>query len=73
MGRRPKAVISTEPPKPQNKLICTVCGKEFKISGDTKYIINGGFTCSWKCFYKEARRQDAERERNGKGNKRGKR
>lgn len=73
MGRKPKAVTTTEPTKPQDKLVCTVCGKEFKITGDTKYIINGGYTCSWKCFYKEAKRRDAEREKNGKGNKRGKR
>lgn len=73
MGRRPKAITTIEPTKPQDKLICTVCGKEFKITGDTKYIINGGYTCSWKCFSKEAKRRDAEREKNGKGNKKGKR
>ena len=72
MGRRPKAT-TIEPTKLQDKLICTVCGKEFKISGDTKYIINGGYTCSWKCFYKEAKRRDTEREESGKSNKRGKR
>lgn len=71
MGRKPKT--TTEPAKPQDKLICTVCGKEFKITGDTKYIINGGYTCSWKCFSNEAKRRDAEREKNGKGNKRDKR
>lgn len=32
------------------KLICPVCGKEFKVSDDTKYIVAGGYTCSWKCF-----------------------
>jgi hypothetical protein len=32
------------------KLICPVCGKEFIASDGTKYIVAGGFTCSWKCF-----------------------
>ncbi len=60
------------PPPPQGKLICSVCGKEFKVTGDTKYIINGGYTCKWKCFYKEAKRKDAERAKNGKNNKKAK-
>ena len=46
--------------KPQNTLICPVCGKEFEIGDDTKYLISGGYTCSWKCFLKEARKRDAE-------------
>ncbi len=29
---------------------CSVCGKQFKVHDDTKYIINGGYTCSWQCF-----------------------
>ena len=75
MGRKPKITTTTEASKPQNILSCSVCGKEFKISGDTKYIINGGYTCSWKCFYNEAKRQDAERAKKneGKGSRRGKR
>lgn len=32
------------------KLVCPVCGKEFKATDDTKYIARGGFTCDWKCF-----------------------
>jgi predicted nucleic acid-binding Zn-ribbon protein len=41
------------------KLICTVCGKEFSPNNDTKYIINGGYTCDWKCFLNEAKKRDA--------------
>lgn len=44
-----------------DKLICTVCGKEFTPNDDTKYIINGGYTCSGKCFLNEAKRRDAEK------------
>lgn len=74
MGRKPKITTTKESSKPQNTLSCSVCGKEFKISGDTKHIINGGYTCSWKCFYNEARRQDAERaeRRADKGSRRSK-
>lgn len=43
-------------------LICPVCGKEFKPNDDTKYIINGGYTCSWKCFLDEAKRKDEEKK-----------
>lgn len=32
------------------KLICPVCGNEFKATEDTKYIAGGGYTCDWKCF-----------------------
>lgn len=38
-----------------DELICPVCGAVFKVTGDTKYIIAGGYTCSWKCFLKEAK------------------
>ena len=37
------------------KLICPVCGKEFRVSEDTKYIAAGGYTCSWKCFLVKAK------------------
>lgn len=47
--------------QPHNTLICPVCGEEFEASENTKYIISGGYTCSWKCFLKEARKRDAER------------
>jgi hypothetical protein len=49
---------------PQEILICPVCGKEFKKNEDTKYIISGGYTCSWKCFSKEAKRRTKEYKEN---------
>ena len=45
-----------------NKLTCSVCGKEFQPNDDTKYIINGGYTCNWKCFLDEAKRKDEEKK-----------
>lgn len=56
---------------PQKLLICPVCGKEFKKNNDTKYIISGGYTCSWKCFSKEAKRRTNEQKEyiKNKGNK----
>lgn len=54
---------SLDPPK---TLICTVCGEEFEPNDDTKYIIAGGYTCSWKCFLNEAKRRDAEKKEKGK-------
>ena len=41
-------------------LICPVCGKEFIVDDDTKYIAGGGYTCSWKCFQKEVKRSEKE-------------
>ena len=52
----------------QGFLTCSVCNKEFKPNDDTKYIISGGYTCSWKCFLNEAKRRDAEKAE--KANKR---
>ena len=60
-----KKTISKSLDQP-TKLVCTVCNKEFKVSGDTKYFIRGGYTCSWKCFLNEVKRQDAERMANGR-------
>lgn len=45
----------------QERLICTVCGKEFKVNDDTRYIIDGGYTCGWKCFLTEAKKRELER------------
>lgn len=74
MRTKNKTKVKTVPQSPPETLICTVCGKEFKVNDYTKYIINGGYTCSWKCFINEAKRKDAERAKNGnvKGNKRNK-
>lgn len=46
---------------PQGLLTCSVCGKEFKANDDTRYIIKGGYTCSWKCFLTESKRQESEK------------
>lgn len=43
------------------KLTCPVCGKEFKPTADTCYIISGGYTCSWKCFLNEVKRREREK------------
>lgn len=34
---------------------CPVCGKAFVATDEHKYIICGGFVCSWKCFISAAR------------------
>lgn len=36
--------------KKGDKLVCSVCGKKFIASDNTKYIINGGYVCEWNCF-----------------------
>lgn len=41
--------------------VCSVCGKEFEANDDTRYIIAGGYTCSWKCFLNESKRRELER------------
>lgn len=43
------------------KLICPVCNKEFSASDNTRYIINNGWTCSWKCFKNEHIKQNQEK------------
>ena len=67
MRTKSKTKVETVSQSPSDLLICTVCGKEFKRSDYTKYIINGGYTCSWKCFINEAKRRDAERAKNDSG------
>lgn len=52
-------------PDLQDKVICSVCNKEFKLK--EKYIIAGGYACKWKCFLKEVKRQEAEKIITGKG------
>lgn len=47
---------------PQGTFTCSVCGKEFEANDDTRYIIAGGYTCTWKCFLQESKRRDAIRE-----------
>lgn len=47
---------------PEEKLICPICGKEFAFNDDIRYIIAGGYTCSWKCFLDESKRRAAARQ-----------
>ena len=43
-------------------LTCPVCQKEFKPTDDTKYIVTGGYTCSWKCFLIEVKKQEENKQ-----------
>lgn len=62
------------PPEPKkgDKLICPVCGKEFKASDDTKYISSGeyldtcGYTCSWKCFLDSGKNHMSDKKKSDK-------
>lgn len=51
---------------PQGLLVCPICGKEFEANDDTRYIIGGGYTCSWKCFLNEHRKRIDEEDSDGK-------
>lgn len=51
---------------PQGMFVCPVCGKEFKADDDTRYIISGGYTCSWKCFLNEVKRRQSEKKKEDK-------
>ena len=54
---------------PQGILACPVCGKEFEANDDTRYIISGGYTCSWKCFLNEAKKRELKKTDNKKEKK----
>lgn len=56
-----KTKLEKENENVKEKLICPVCGKEFPVSEDTKYITVGGYTCNWKCFLTDVRRMGAEK------------
>ena len=45
-----------------DQLSCPVCQKSFVSTEDTKYIISGGYTCSWKCFLKRCKEREQEKE-----------
>ena len=51
---------------PQGIHICPICNKEFVANDDTRYIIGGGYTCSWKCFLNRIREQEANKANNTK-------
>ena len=47
------------------ELICPVCGAIFEATDDTRYIIKGDYTCSWKCFLAESwKRAEMKRDKN---------
>lgn len=56
-----KNYLISELLNPQGLLVCSVCGNEFKPNDETKYIINGGYTCSGKCFITESKRRNEEK------------
>ena len=41
--------LDKDPVKGQS-YVCPVCGNTFVATDEHKYVICGGFTCSWKCF-----------------------
>jgi hypothetical protein len=49
-------------PELGEEIVCSVCSQQFKVHGDTKYIINGGYTCSWKCFLDCHREKEKQRK-----------
>lgn len=52
-----------------DKLLCSVCNKEFVVDENTNYIINTQPVCSWKCFLqyvKESHRNKINIENNKK-------
>lgn len=46
----------------KESLICPVCMKKFKPNDNTKYIVFGGYTCSWECFSNEAKKQEIKKK-----------
>ena len=46
----------------QELLNCPICGKEFKLTENSKYKFNGKYACTWKCFLKEVRKRAATKE-----------
>ena len=54
----------------QGLLTCSVCGEEFEPNDDTKYIISGGYTCSWKCFLNEVKRRQSDTKKEDRQEKR---
>lgn len=46
---------------PQGEYVCPICNKEFEANDDTRYVIHGGYTCSWGCFLNEVKRLEKEK------------
>lgn len=55
------------PDENETNLVCPVCGMWFIRNDDTKYIANGGYTCSWDCFLAAVKKkyQKEEDKQNG--------
>lgn len=53
------------PDENETNLVCPVCGMWFIRNDDTKYIANGGYTCSWECFLVAVKKKEEEKN-NGK-------
>lgn len=51
-------------------LCCPVCGKEFKVTDDTKYAVAEGFTCSWKCCIDHRKAMSETKQEVRRGRKR---
>lgn len=47
----------TKPIYPQGTFTCPICKKEFEADDNTRFIISGGYTCSWKCFSNEVKKR----------------
>nr|DAP06662.1 MAG TPA: protein of unknown function (DUF3330) [Caudoviricetes sp.] len=45
-------------PKDGDELVCPVCGKKFKFGERSKYIVAGGYVCSWECFLKRGKHKE---------------
>ena len=59
MGRRKKEVIvPVEPEDPT----CPVCGKQFKITEDSCYLIGRQYTCGAKCFLDFVKARETEKK-----------
>lgn len=53
-------------PQIGESLVCPVCNQRFKATEDTRYLINGNYTCNWKCFfnyYNEHEKVNEEKKR----------
>ena len=57
-----KKESTSKPIHPEGILTCPICNKEFEANGDTRYIISGGYTCSWTCFLNEVKRREAKKQ-----------
>lgn len=45
-----------------DKFTCEVCNKEFIVTINHRYILNGQPTCSWKCFTKRVKENEKKKK-----------